>query len=157
LKYTLVGISGLIGLVVVITIIGVVAGVKPKPAANPTPVITTVDTGPSPEPITTPTNRPSVKPKTTPKATVKPTHKTTAKPVDKDKLFLLAMRIEYPVLNNVKDEILLNAGHGICDMYEAGYTTRDIGVIMLSKGIPADMAGYEIGAANEAFCPKYNS
>ena len=54
-------------------------------ATNPAPVVTSVDNGPTPDPITTPTNKPSVPATTAPKPTVapKPTQPQPAKPSPK--------------------------------------------------------------------------
>jgi hypothetical protein len=51
----------------------------------------------------------------------------------------------------------VNVGYGICDALDEGYDVYDVGAIAMEAGYSAGDAGWIIGSAVAAFCPRYGS
>jgi hypothetical protein len=144
IKYSLIGIAGIIGLLTTIGIIGAIAGVDTKPETKPVaqaPAVAAQPTKP-------------VEKKTTPAP--KPVQ-TTKAPASKEDIFLAVMRRKFPQLNNTKDSVLLKAGHSVCELFKDGYTFEEIAYTAVDSGMTPEQAGYLMGASTAAFCPEYSN
>jgi hypothetical protein len=144
IKYSLIGIAGILGLLTTIGIVGAIAGVDTKPEAKT--VVQTPAVAPQPA-------KPAVKATPAVKPTPKP---STNAPVTREDAYLIVMRHEYPQLKKTSDKVLLNAGHSVCDMYKAGYTFEEVAYAAIDSGLDAQTAGFLIGASTAAFCPQYS-
>lgn len=138
LKYTLIGIAVTLGVLTAIGLAGALAGA-----------------GDSKEPATHVAQTPAAKPAAqTP--TPKPAAKTTGPGVSKEAVYLAVMRKEYPQLKKTDNKVLLDAAHGVCNMYDKGYSFVQIGYTAIDSGMTAEQAGYLIGASTSVFCPQYS-
>lgn len=92
-----------------------------------------------------------------------PTHtvtKTVSQFTQQERDFLQRVHDNTATPAGVSDRQLVKAGHGVCRLFEQGYTPNDI-FNRLSQDIPdmtqeqAHFAGTVVGAAAGAFCPQY--
>lgn len=153
IKWVAISVGGLFALLLVLGIVLAATGQTEPVAKTEKPsAVSTIKETPS---VPANTAKPVEKRTEATKPTVKATPTKTA-PVDRTAAFLYVLRKEYPALNNVDDTIIVNAGKNVCSLYKSGYEFEQVAAAVLNAGIPADMAGYLIGASTAAFCPNYN-
>ncbi|AWY07524.1 hypothetical protein SEA_LAZERLEMON_41 [Streptomyces phage LazerLemon] len=72
-------------------------------------------------------------------------------------LYLAAARAVAPGLETVPDSDLIELGQSVCAAFDAGATTAEIGVTMISSGLDATASGAVVGSATGAsgLCPEH--
>ncbi len=112
------------------------------------------DTEPRP-PVPVPAVTQTVQPRPTPIITTAPP--TSQAPVGKEAIFLKVVRDEYPALNKMPDDVIVNLAKSSCRALDNGATKEDV-VAMLQKNASSqeilNMMAFVVGAGVPAFCPQ---
>lgn len=72
-----------------------------------------------------------------------------------DDVYLLAIKKEYPELENLDDQMLLDVADKNCEAFDAGLSFEDIALITINSGMDPEMGGYILGAAVGTQCPEH--
>jgi hypothetical protein len=92
--------------------------------------------------------------------TATPTPPPTSDPTDdpgNDILFLALVRANAAKLEQAPDASVIELGKGVCEAYDEGGTTTEIGAnIALSGVMTIAQAGYFIGVTTSSYCPEHD-
>lgn len=78
-----------------------------------------------------------------------------AEPDNRD-LYLQVVRDEYPSLENVDDQALVDFAVAACDAFEAGATAEQVVSTVAGGAMAPSQGGFLLGAGIQAYCPEYS-
>jgi hypothetical protein len=105
----------------------------------------------------TPSSTPLVEDSTLPVATTA-TPDEDAEAQATDTLFVALAKGKAPKLRGADASSVVDLGKGICNDYDAGRSTTDIGLTLVATGLMnITEAGFIIGLSTDSYCPKYNA
>lgn len=70
-------------------------------------------------------------------------------------VYLETIQTEFPVLNGVDEQSLVDLAENTCGLLDTGGTVYDVFDIANESGMDPEMSGYITGAAIAAYCPEY--
>lgn len=76
--------------------------------------------------------------------------------VDMDAVLVALMRSEYPLyFSGISDQEIVDLAEAVCLALDSGSTAADLAVAAFNSGVPAEIAGFLMGAAVAAYCPAH--
>lgn len=69
-------------------------------------------------------------------------------------IYVMAVREEYPELDDVDDKTLIKFGKSVCGLFDVGGTLMEAVETATNYGMPAEVAAYMAGAAVGSLCPR---